>query len=224
MRCFYLVTAVALVTSLTGCSLQHTCSPTCCPLCCEVQGTNPQNEVRDGLSAAQWAARVKGADTWAQQEIILKLASFGPSSLCYAMEWMGSEAPGTRYSGAELARMIGAPASPALPALRTLLHDKQPVVRIGALRALATFAKDDLEAVVKDLARALDAEEWEVRYHATSALAAAGYHAADELPHLEHRSHHDHDSRVRAASAAAFEAIEGDRPADPKARRGHPGN
>ena len=208
MRCFCLVTTLVLVGSLAGCSHQHICDPTCCPKCCEAQATTAQSEVRDGLSAAQWAAKAEGADHWTRQEVILKLASFGPSSLCYATDWMGSEDAGARYAGAELARMIGSPAGPAVPALRTLLRDKDPTVRTGALRALATFAKDDLAPVIHDLGRALDDGEWQVRYQAARTLASAGHHAGSELPHLEHRSHHDPDERVRRANASAFEVVQ----------------
>ena len=84
MRCFCLVTTLVLVGSLAGCSHQHICDPTCCPKCCEAHATTAQSEVRDGLSAAQWAAKAEGAAHWTRQEVILKLASFGPSSL-----WLG---------------------------------------------------------------------------------------------------------------------------------------
>lgn len=227
MRRFCLVTTLALMVSLVGCSHQqdHVCGPTCCERCCEAQaGTAAEAATQGGMSAAEWAAKAEGADAWTRQEVIVNLAAFGPSSLCFATDWMGSEDPVNQYAGAELARMIGAHAGPAVPALRTLLRSDDANVRVGALRALAQLSMDDLAPAVHDIGHALDADEWEVRYHAARALASTGHKGSSELEHLEHRSRHDLDPRVRSASASAFEIVDEATAIEEKNRRGRAGN
>ena len=208
MRSIWLTTLL-LVVSLAGCSHQgnHQCGPDCCPNCCDAQ-VGATVRLREGLSAAQWAEKVEDSDAWTRQEAVLHLAAFGRSSLCYAGQWMASSDSGVQFSGAELARLLGHLAVDTVPQLRGLLGHDEPSVRICALRALAAMPEDAAGTAVVDVGSALDADEWEVRYHAAQTLQYAGYRSRSQLQHLEHRSHHDLDARVRTACAAAKDAIQ----------------
>lgn len=221
MRILTLITTFAFLMTLAGCAHQedHVCGPTCCAACCEhFSGGDPV--VREGMTAEQWAARAEGADAWTRQEIIVNLAAMGPSTLCYAERWMNDdEDPALRFSGAELARMLGSACAAASTSLRALTSDASGEVRTAAVRALGTMSKDDLAAAVPDLERALDDEEWDVRYHAARAIAGAGYHAESAMDRIEYRWRHDLDARVRRAARAAHEAIEKDWSEEEKRRR-----
>ena len=210
MRSFWLTTLL-LVVSLVGCSHQgtHDCGPSCCSACCDAQDSTAA-PLREGLSAAQWAERMDGSDAWTRQEVVLQLAAFGPTSLCYANRWLDSADGGVACSGAELARLLGPSATSTIPQLIKLLSHDQPSIRITALRALAAMPRDQLASAIADVGSSLDAYEWEVRYQAAQTLQHAGYHSHTELDHLGHRAHHDLDARVRAACAAAELAIHRD--------------
>ena len=219
MRFLTLITMFAFLFTLAGCAHhgEHVCGPTCCAACCDsFAGNAPE---RDGQTAAQWAARANGADAWTRQEVIVNLAAMGPSTLCYAESWMNSKDPGTRFCGVEMVRMIGPQANSTIPHLRALTQDASSEVRTAAVRALGTMHKDDLNSAVGDLERALDDEEWVVRYHAARAIAVAGYHAASAKDRVEYRWRHDLDPRVRRAAEAAFATIEAEWTEEEKRRR-----
>jgi HEAT repeat protein len=159
------------------------------------------------LTPDQWAARAALDDAEARQDVAINMATFGPSVLCYAEEWMQSPNASLRYNGAELVRMIGPEGGSAVTSLRTLLRDPVPNVRVAAARALTSIGPHAAAPSAGDLRDLLEDENPFIRYHACRALESLGRHGEPALHPLAELTHQDRDRDVREAAAAAHTEI-----------------
>jgi HEAT repeat protein len=111
-----------------------------------------------------------------------------------------------RFRAAEVLRDLGRDASPAEPALLTLLHDRDPNIRVVAAHALGTIGD---ERALTGLIAALSDQSPLARTAVAFALGSMGASAAASAPHVRQRLA-DPDTNVRVASAKALWQITGD--------------
>lgn len=127
---------------------------------------------------------------------------------------LASRDPALRARGCEMLLHLEDGAGPALPRIVALLADEAVDVRRAAALALTRLAT---RREAEPLRRALRDDDWQVRFHAASALAALGaeeslrdepLHARAAPPSLEHlgRLPPDADPAARAAARQAVRA------------------
>jgi HEAT repeat protein len=111
-----------------------------------------------------------------------------------------------RLHAAEVLRDLGHDAAPATPALRALLRDRYPQIRVVAAHALGNIGS---ESAVTGLVAALNDKSPSVRAAGAFALGTIGRAAASSAGHVR-LCLADPDLKVRVASARALWQITGD--------------